>query len=65
MTQTETASRKVFDRDFARITASIEAAGAVVTTGDGFRYVDETKVSAQLVSAYRGLVQYGYANGLI
>lgn len=65
MTSTGTASRKVFAADFARITDQFQAAGAVVTMDDGFTYVDESKVSAQLVSAYRGLVQYGYANGLI
>ena len=62
---TATASHKVFAKDFARITAQIEQAGAVVTLDDGFQFIDESKVPVQVLSTYRGLVQYGYANGLI
>lgn len=65
MTQTATASRKVFDADFARTTKCIEDAGAVQTASDGFQWIDESKVPAQVLSAYRGLVQYGYATGLL
>jgi hypothetical protein len=62
---TATASRKVFANDFAKVTAAIEAAGAVRTEADGGQWIDESRVSADILSAYRGLVEYGYANGLI
>jgi hypothetical protein len=55
----------VFDRDAAKITGQIAALGAVVVEPDGFAWVDEAKVPADLLSAYRGLIQYGYANGLL
>jgi len=34
----------------------------IVTTDDGFSYISDAAPAA-LVSAYRGLVQMGYANG--
>lgn len=59
------ASRAVFDADLARLNAGLLAADAVRTAPDGFQWVDETRAPARLVSAYRLLVQYGYANGLL
>ena len=65
MTKTRTASQKVFNTDLARINAQLEAADAIRTADDGFQWIDESRVPAQLISAYRGLVQCGYANDLI
>ena len=57
--------KQVFNADLARFDATFKAAGAIVTTDDGFSYIDEAKVSRATVSAYRRLMQYGYANGLV
>jgi len=38
--------------------------GAIITIGD-FTGLDDAKVPAGLMCAYRGLIQYGYANGLL
>jgi hypothetical protein len=43
---------------------AIEQAGAVAETADGFKYIDEAKVPASLVRAYRLLTLFGAANGL-
>ncbi len=61
---TKTAA-KVFAADHERMNAQLEALGAVVTLVDGFQYIDESKAPAGLLRAYRGLMQFGYANGLI
>ncbi len=57
--------QQVFDADLDRMNARFEALGAIVTFDDGFQGIDPTKAPAALVSAYSGLLQYGYANGLI
>lgn len=64
MTRTET-----FTADITRINKTLNDMGAVrsIIEDDGnvFTYVDTAVAPAGLVSAYQGLVQYGYANGLI
>lgn len=55
----------VFGRDLERMNAKLHQLGAVHTDPDGFTWVDETKIPADLASAYRGLTRHGYANGLI
>lgn len=60
MTQTE-----VYAADLARFDAMFRKADAIRTEGDGFQWIDESKVPVSAVSAYRGLMQYGYANGLV
>lgn len=66
------AAAALFAADLANMTAAFRKFGAVVTTEDGFAYVDESKVPAtferdpeRLVRAYRGLIQYGHANGFL
>ena len=54
-----------FAADLNKINGKLNALGAVVTASDGFVFIDESKVPASLMATYRGLVQYGYANGLI
>lgn len=58
-------TQAVFDADLDRMNAKIEEFGAVITFDDGFQGIDETKVPAGLLSAYSGLLSYGYANSLI
>jgi hypothetical protein len=60
-----TTSQQVFFADLDRLNAQFKQAGAVKVTTDGFIYVDESVVSADLVRAYRGLIRYGYASGLV
>ena len=55
---------KTYLADAARFDAAFRNADALVTTDDGFTYIDESKVPASLVSSYRRFVQYGAANGL-
>jgi hypothetical protein len=59
------ASRAVVAADLARIGAAFEAADAIRTTADGFAYIDETRAPRALVAAYRRLLIYAYANGLM
>ncbi|WP_214103180.1 hypothetical protein [Acrocarpospora catenulata] len=54
-----------FYRDLDRFNAEFERLGAVAETADGFKYIDESKAPARLVSAYRMLGRFGYANGLL
>lgn len=54
-----------FEADMARYDAAFRAADALVTTDDGFTYIDESKVPADLIRSYQFLVSYGYANGLM
>lgn len=56
---------QVFAADLARFDAMFTKADAIRTEADGFQWIDQSKVPAQVVSAYRLLMQYGYANGLI
>jgi hypothetical protein len=55
---------KTFTADLARFDKAFREADAIRTEADGFSWIDEGKVPAALVSAYRRLMQYGYANGL-
>lgn len=56
---------KTFAADLNKISARLESLGAVVVMDDGFTYLDESKAPAALLSTYKSLVSYGYANGLI
>ena len=59
-------SNQAFTADIARFDAMFTEADAIRTDPtDGFRWIDESKVPASAVSAYRLLMQYGYANGLM
>lgn len=53
-----------YRRDLERFDAAFRKHDAIATTADGFTYIDETKVPADLVRAYRLLMRYGAANGL-
>lgn len=67
-TATRTASLQVFANDLARFDKVFRDADALVEGFDGaepFTYIDESKVSAETMRAYRRLIQYGAANGLI
>lgn len=55
----------VFDRDLERFNGWFHAAGAVVTHDDGTRGIDPAKAPADLVRAYRKLICFGAANGLL
>lgn len=59
------ASRAVFDADLDRLSTALENTGAVRHEPDGFAWIDESRAPVRLVSAYRRLVIYGYANGLL
>lgn len=56
---------KTFNADLARFDAMFAKADAIRTEADGFQWIDQTRVPAQIVSAYQGLMQFGYANGLV
>ena len=58
-------TNRAFAADLARYDAAFTKAGAIVTTTEGFAYIDESKVPAALVRGYRTLMSYGYANGLV
>lgn len=66
-----TASQRVFDADLARFDAMFQEADAIRsgTDPDGtvFHYIDPAFAAAngRTVGAYRGLLTYGYANGLM
>lgn len=60
-----TSQQAAFDADLTKINATIEGLGALVTYADGFVGIDPTKVPDALLRAYRGLLCFGYANGLI
>jgi len=65
---TSTSMVKVFAADLARFDAAFEALGAVGVVRDGdedFKYIDSTRTPADLLRAYRRLVIFGAANGLI
>lgn len=51
-------------QDLDRLNRKLHDLNALITTGCGFTYIDETK-AGHLVDIYRGLIQYGYANGII
>jgi hypothetical protein len=53
-----------FYRNLDDFDDALRPLGAVVTIGD-FTGLDETKVPPDLMDAYRGLIRYGYANGLM
>lgn len=59
------ASQAVVDADLARFATAFEAADAIRTEPDGFQWVDETRVPAHLLAAYRRLITYAAANGLL
>jgi hypothetical protein len=52
-----------FLQDGERFDSAFRKAGAVVTTADGFTYVDESKVPGEMARAYRRWVQHGMVNG--
>lgn len=54
-----------FYRDLDSFNAKFQQLGAVAVTNDGFNYIDEAKVPAELISAYRFLLRFGFANGLL
>jgi hypothetical protein len=58
-------TKSAFRADLERFNRTLEASGAVVTLEDGWRGIDGSRVPAELLSAYRLLIQYGYANGLL
>lgn len=58
-------SNEFFYQDLNRLNHKLRALGAVAATSDGFTYVDESKIPAELASAYRFPGRYGYANGLL
>jgi hypothetical protein len=60
-----TASQAVFDADLSRMNKALRSFGAVNESPDGFTYIDTDKAPGPLLRAYRGLLSYGYANGLI
>ena len=63
-----TASQSVFDRDMQRFDTAFRNAGALVTIedrGESFTYIDEGRAPQTLIRAYKRLVSYGYANGLM
>lgn len=51
--------------DLDRLNAALNAAGAVVTCDDGFRYIDESKAPESVVRAYRAVTQAAYAAGVL
>lgn len=58
-------SPDVFQADLDRHNIAFRRLGAVIDCGDGSYVIDEDKVPDTLLSSYSGLLQIGYANGLI
>ena len=54
-----------FEADMARFDEAFRAAGAISTDPDGFAWIDASKVPDGMLRAFRRLVEYGYANGLM
>ena len=54
-----------FEADMARFDKMFTDADAIVIEPDGFKWIDPTKVPAELLDIYCNLLSYGYANGLI
>ncbi len=52
-----------FYRDLDVVTDAL--APAVITLDDGTQWIDTSRVDPDLLAAYRRLLQYGYANGLL
>lgn len=59
-----TASQRVFHADLDRFNRAFAECGAVVNYPDG-TFIDPSKAPEHLVSAYRALLSYGYATGLL
>lgn len=57
--------QEIFNKDYDRLAAAVMETGGVVTCGDGFQYIDEAICPPSLLRAYNGLIEYGYANGLL
>ena len=49
----------------ARFDEAFRKADAIRTDPDGFRWIDQARVPAAMLSAFRRLTEYGYANGLL
>lgn len=58
-------SKAFFTADAARFEKLFTDLDAIRTEADGFQWIDESKVPAQALNAYRMHVQYGFANGLM
>jgi hypothetical protein len=56
---------KTFAADLAKMNATLTDLGALVTTPDGFTFINSELAPTSLLRAFQGLTQYGYANGLI
>lgn len=56
---------EVFQADMARFDQAFRKLDAIRVEADGFAWIDTDKVPAALLSSYRRLVEYGYANGLM
>ena len=56
---------KAFEADMARFDKMFADANAIMTTDDGFAYIDQSKFPADIIDTYWNLVSYGYANGLL
>lgn len=54
-----------FEADMARFDKAFRAAGAICADSDGFAWIDAAKVPSDMLRAFRRLVEYGYANGLL
>lgn len=60
--------QEVFNQNLAALNAYIEERGALITGTDesgDYTLIDPTKVPAPVLDAYRGLLSFGYANGLL
>ena len=55
---------EVFARDLERHNSALKSCGAVIETGDSFA-IDPERAPDALISSYRRLLSYGYANGYL
>ncbi|MBB3752542.1 hypothetical protein FHT44_005054 [Mycolicibacterium sp. BK634] len=60
-----TAHQEAFRRELESANAAIRKAGALMTEDDGFQWIDESKMPAEFLDYYSGLVSAGYAIGAI
>lgn len=56
---------KTFYADLARFDKAFRDADALRAEADGYTWIDQSKVSSDLATAYQRLMQFGYANGLV
>lgn len=54
-----------FQADLDNLNKALNEMGAVREAADGFKWIDQSIVPAELLGTYNRLLQFGYANGYL